>query len=108
MSLAHFTLPTREVERTAAFLQAALGYGRDPAPGNSPVETIWLAIGGGQQLHIFYVDGFEVSSFEGEFGRHIALFWPAADLAPLKTRLAAAGAELMDPVRPTAHPRFFF
>ena len=78
MSLAHLTMPTRAVERTARFLEQALGYHRDPPPANSPVETVWLATGGGQQMHIVYVEGFEVSPFEGEFGRHIAIFHPVA------------------------------
>ena len=38
MSLAHLTLPTREVERTAGFFESTLGYGRLPVPANSPVE----------------------------------------------------------------------
>ncbi len=45
MSLAHLTLPTREVERTATFFEAALGYARLPVPTNSPVELVWLDIG---------------------------------------------------------------
>ena len=108
MSLAHITLPTLAVERTARFLEQTLGYTRDPAPANSPVETVWLATGGGQQLHIVYVEGFEVSPFEGEFGRHIAIFHPALEIAALKERLLSAGAHLMQPVRPSLHERFFF
>ncbi len=77
MSLAHLTLPTLAVERTARFLEHTLGFTRDPAPANSPVETVWLATGGGQQMHIVYVEGFEASPFEGEFGRHIAILRPA-------------------------------
>jgi hypothetical protein len=108
MSLAHLTLPTVAVERTARFLEQTLGYTRDPAPANSPVETVWLGAGGGQQMHIVYVEGFEVSRFEGEFGRHIAIFRPAEEIAVLKERLLAAGAHLMQPVRPGVHERFFF
>jgi catechol 2,3-dioxygenase-like lactoylglutathione lyase family enzyme len=108
MSFAHLTLPTRAVERTARFLEEALGYTRDRAPDNSPVETVWLAIGGGQQMHIVQVEGFEVSPFEGEFGRHIAIFRAAREIAALKERLLAAGAHVMQPERPSAHERFFF
>jgi hypothetical protein len=108
MSLAHLTLPTLAVERTARFLEQTLGYIRDPAPANSPVETVWLATGGGQQLHIVYVEGFEVSTFEGEFGRHIALFRPVQEIAALKEHLLAAGAHLMQPLRSSLHERFFF
>ena len=108
MRLAHLTLPTLAVERTARFLEQTLGYTRDPAPANSPVETVWLATGSGQQMHIVYVEGFEVSPFEGEFGRHIAIFRPAQGIAVLKERLLAAGAHLMQPVRPGVHERFFF
>jgi hypothetical protein len=108
MSLAHLTLPTLAVERTARFLEHTLGYTRDPAPANSPVETVWLATGDGPQMHIVYVEGFEVSPFEGEFGRHIAVFCPAQEITALRERLLAAGAHLMQPLRPSAQDRFFF
>jgi hypothetical protein len=108
MSLAHLTLPTLAVEPTAGFLERTLGYTRDPAPANSPVETVWLATGGGQQLHIVYVEGFAVSPFEGEFGRHIAIFQPAEEIAALQERLRAAGAQVMQPLRPSERQRFFF
>jgi len=72
------------------------------------VETVWLATGGGQQIHIVYVEGFTVSPFEGEFGRHIAVFRPAEEIAVLKERLIAAGAQVMEPLRPSAIKRFFF
>jgi hypothetical protein len=108
MSLAHLTLPTLAVERTARFLEHTLGYTRDPAPANSPVETVWLATGDGRQMHIVYVEGFEVSPFEGEFGRHIAVFCPAHEIAALKERLLAEGAQLMQPLRPSSQDRFFF
>jgi len=108
MSLAHLTLPTAAVERTSRFLEQMLGYTRDPAPANSPMETVWLATGGGQQLHIVYVEGFEVSPFEGEFGRHIAIFRAAKEMTELRERLSAAGAQVMQPLRPSARERFFF
>jgi hypothetical protein len=108
MSLAHLTLPTLAVERTARFLEQTLGYTRDSGPVNSPVETVWLATGGGQQIHIIHVEGFEVSPFEGEFGRHIAIFCPAQEMATLKERLLTEGAHLMQPLRLSAHERFFF
>ena len=84
MSLAHLTLPTRNVDGTASFFECTLGYARNPVPGNSPVEALWLDIGRGQEMHVFYVDDFAVSPFEGEFGRHVALFHPRADFAALK------------------------
>lgn len=108
MSLAHLTLPTREVGRTAAFLERTLGYPQRPLPGNSPVEALWLDIGRGQELHVLFVDGFEVSPFEREFGRHLALFYPLAQFDALKARLIAEGAELIAPLRSTPFERFFF
>ena len=86
MTLAHLTLPSREVEKTAAFLEQTLGYRRDDVPDNIPCETVWLNVGHGQQLHVFYVDGFEVSPFEHEFGRHVAVFHPLADFARSNSR----------------------
>jgi catechol 2,3-dioxygenase-like lactoylglutathione lyase family enzyme len=108
VSLSHLTLPTTDVERTARFLERMFGYSRDPAPANSPVETVWLAVGGGQQFHIVYVKDFAVSPFEGEFGRHIAILHPAHAMPALRERLAAAGAQVVDPLRPSSHERFFF
>lgn len=108
MSLAHLTLPTKNVEATARFLQEMLGYPRDPAPANSPVETVWLATGDGRQLHIVYVADFAVSPFEGEFGRHIAISFPAQQMSALRERLAMSGAQVADPLRPSANHRFFF
>ena len=108
MSLAHFTLPTRHVDRTASFLERTLGYRRDPVPQNVPDETVWLNIGRGQQLHVFFVDGFEVSPFENEFGRHVAVFYPLQGFADLRARLEQEGAELFPPLRPTPFERFFF
>jgi extradiol dioxygenase family protein len=108
LSLAHLTLPSKDVEATARFLQEMLGYPRDPAPANSPLETVWLATGEGRQLHIVYVEGFAVSPFEGEFGRHIAISFPAHQMTALQKRLASAGVQVMEPLRPGAQQRFFF
>jgi catechol 2,3-dioxygenase-like lactoylglutathione lyase family enzyme len=108
MSFAHLTLPTRYVAKTAAFLEEALGYGRDAVPANVPDETVWLNIGRGQQIHVFYVEGFEVSPFEQEFGRHVALFYPLAGFPELKRRLLDRGAEIIAPLRATPFERFFF
>jgi hypothetical protein len=108
MSLAHLTLPSRQVEKTALFLEQTLGYARDPVPGNVPDETVWLNIGRGQQMHVFYVEGFEVSPFEREFGRHVAVFYPGSEFEGLKQRLLQRGAELIEPIRATPFERFFF
>lgn len=108
MSLAHFTLPSRDVEKTASFLETTLGYSRDPVPENIPDETVWLNIGQGQQLHVFYVPGFEVSPYEREFGRHVAVYYPREGFATLKHTLRQLGAELIDPIRATPFERFFF
>jgi len=108
VSFAHLTLPTREVQKTAAFLEKTLGYRRLPVPANSPVELVWLDLGRGQEMHVFFVEGFSVSPFENEFGRHVAVFYPVADFETLKRRLQSEGAELFPPLRPTPFERFFF
>jgi hypothetical protein len=108
MSLAHLTLPTQFVARTAAFLERTLGYRVNPPPDNSPTDVVWLDIGRGQEFHVIFVEGFEVSRFEEEFGRHIAVFHPLADFPALKARLTEAGAELIAPLRATPFERFFF
>lgn len=108
ITLAHLTLPTQHVERTAAFFEETLGLQRQPLPANSPVDAVWLGVGGGQTVHIFYVEAFEVTAFENEFGRHIALYAPDRHLAAIKARLTERGAKVFDPLRPTSYARFFF
>jgi catechol 2,3-dioxygenase-like lactoylglutathione lyase family enzyme len=108
MSLAHLTLPTREVQKTASFFERTLGYRRLAVPANSPVELVWLDLGRGQEMHVFYVEGFNVSPFENEFGRHVAVFYPLPEFDALKRRLETEGAELFPPLRPTPFERFFF
>jgi catechol 2,3-dioxygenase-like lactoylglutathione lyase family enzyme len=107
MSLAHLTLATSEVEKTAAFFEKTLGYPRDPLPDNVSSDTVWLNIGRGQQMHVLYVEGFQVSPFEREFGRHVAVFYPRP-FDGLKQRLRQHGAELIEPLRSTPFERFFF
>lgn len=108
MALAHITLATPDVEQTGRFIERTLGYPRKPVPADSPVAVVWFDIGNGQELHLLQVDGFAMSPFEGEFGRHVALRHGAGDFAALKRRLVEAGAILIDPIRPTPFARFFF
>ncbi|HET7696190.1 MAG TPA: hypothetical protein VFK57_10815 [Vicinamibacterales bacterium] len=106
--LAHFTLATADVAGLAAFVEQTLRYPRKPTPANSPVQVAWFDLGHGQEMHLLQVDGFQPSAFEGEFGRHVALRYPAAEFAPLRERLIAAGAEIVAPRRDTPFARFFF
>jgi hypothetical protein len=77
-------------------------------PTNIPDEAAWLNLGRGQQIHLVYVDGFEVSPFEREFGRHVAVYHPRAQFDLLKQRLVERGAELIAPLRTAPFERFFF
>jgi len=108
MSFAHITLGTRHVEKTATFLEETLGYPRDPVPANVPVESVWLNLGRGQQIHLTYAEGFEITPFELEFGRHLAVFYPLDHFDALKARLLERGAEIVPPLRATTFDRFFF
>jgi catechol 2,3-dioxygenase-like lactoylglutathione lyase family enzyme len=105
---AHLTLPTRHVEETTRFIERTLGYRRKPVPDNSPVDARWLDIGHGQELHVFYVLGFELSPFESEFGRHVALFHPLDDFPAVRQRIVEAGGALIEPLRATTFERLFF
>jgi hypothetical protein len=58
-------------------------------------------------MHLLQVEGYQPSRFEGEFGRHVALRYPAAEFASLRSRLVDAGATLIDAQRPTPFARFF-
>jgi catechol 2,3-dioxygenase-like lactoylglutathione lyase family enzyme len=108
MSFSHLTLATRHVERTTAFFQTSFGFARNRVPDNVPMDSLWLDIGRGQEMHVVYVDGFEAGPFEGEFGRHVALYHPLSEFAALKQRLLDQGAELLEPLRSTPFERFFF
>jgi predicted enzyme related to lactoylglutathione lyase len=108
MSLAHLTLPTRDVEGSARFFEQTLGWKRTSAPANSPVELVWLQIGPRQQVHIIKVDDFQVSPFEREFGRHFAVFHPRKGFDALKSKVKELGGTVTEAIRPTPFDRFFF
>ena len=108
MAFAHLTLATRDIHRTAAFVDRTLGYARKPLPENVAGEAIWFDVGNGQEMHVLHVPGFEISGFEAEYGRHVALLHPRTDFHALKARLINEGAVLIDPIRPTPFERFFF
>jgi hypothetical protein len=105
---AHLTLATRDIDRTAGFLERTLGYARKVLPASAAGEAIWLDLGHGQELHVLYVRDFAISPHEAEYGRHVALFHPLSDFPALKARLVEDGAVLIDPIRPTPFERFFF
>lgn len=105
---AHLTLPTQHVEETTRFIEHVLGYRRKEVPENSPVDARWLDIGNGQELHVFFVDGYVVSPFEAEFGRHVALFHPREDFPALRERVREAGGEMVEALRATPFERLFF
>ena len=105
---AHLTLPTQHVEETTRFIEQSLGYRRKSVPANSPVDVRWIDIGQGQELHVFFVEGFVVSPFEAEFGRHVALFHPVDDFPALRRRITDAGGALVEPLRSTPFERLFF
>lgn len=111
MSFAHLTLAVTDAERTAAVLEHALGWQRMPLPSNLQIGSqgsVWLDLGRGQSIHIVYAPGFVISPFEGEFGRHFAVFHPLEGFPEVKRRLRAAGASIFHPERSTSFERFFF
>src|SRR5262245_28903233 len=108
MAFAHVTLPTRDLRRTVAFFEEAVGWRRIVRPGNIAVPAAWLEIAPGQEVHLVEIADFAPSPFEREYGRHIAVSFPVASFPQLKQRLEAAGAELIEAERPTPFERFFF
>ena len=107
MSLAHLTLPTRDVEATAGFLERTLGYTRKPVPGNSPVEVRWLDIGRGQELHVFYVEDSSVA-VRGRVRTARRGVPPPGGIPGAEARPRREGAVLVEPLRATPFERFFF
>jgi catechol 2,3-dioxygenase-like lactoylglutathione lyase family enzyme len=108
MTFAHLTLATRDVVATRDFFAAVLGWKVIHHADNIERDAIWMEIAPGQQLHLLRVDDFEPSSYEAEYGRHVALFFPGGEFDQMKERLRRHGAELIDPSRPTPFERFFF
>jgi catechol 2,3-dioxygenase-like lactoylglutathione lyase family enzyme len=108
MPLAHITLATRDVRASEVFFAATLGWQPIDRPNNIGRPAAWLAIAPGQELHLVEVADFAPSPFESEFGRHVALTVPRAELSALKQRLRQHGAELIEPGRDTPFLRFFF
>jgi len=108
MTIAHFTLATRDVHRTGRFFADALGWRPLDRPSNIPMPAAWLEIAPGQEIHLVEVAEFEPGPFEREFGRHIAITYPRDGFPALKERLQRCGAELIASARETPFQRFFF
>jgi catechol 2,3-dioxygenase-like lactoylglutathione lyase family enzyme len=108
MAIAHLTFACRDIERSAAFLEAVMGWPRAPVPENAAGMVVWLTIAEGQELHIIKVDDFEPSPFEREYGRHLAIAVSTDEMTAIKARLAAHDSAIIPPIRPTPHERFFF
>jgi len=108
MAIAHITLATRDVERTRDFFAATLLWRPVATPHNVPRDAAWLQIAPNQQLHLLRVDDYQPTPFEREFGRHVAVEYPASEFAALKLRLVEHGATLVAPLRETPFERFFF
>ena len=108
MSIAHFTLATRDVTATRDFFAETIGWEPIGSPDNVEVDAAWLRITPGQELHLLRVPDFEPSDFEREFGRHFAVEYQVDGFPALKERLTERGAELIDPIRETPFERFFF
>ncbi|MFO0953846.1 MAG: VOC family protein [Isosphaeraceae bacterium] len=108
MAFAHIALAVRDVARTAGFFEATLGWRPIARPGNINRPAAWLSMGDGQEVHLIQVPDFAPSSFEREYGRHLAVTYPGAGFEALKRRLTEAGAEVIPADRPTPFARFFF
>ena len=109
MSLAHFTIPTPDVDGTTEFFLNLMGWREIPVPDNVEVQVRWLDLGRGAQMHVLGIDDFEVSPFEKEYGRHFAFFVSAERLVDIKERLPRDyGIPVQSPLRETPFERFFF
>lgn len=108
MGFAHLTLATRDVIATRTFFENTLGWPAIHRPGNIDVEAAWLQVSPDQELHILNSPDFEISPYEREFGRHMAIDFPLEEFDALKERLTQNGAKLIAPIRETPFERFFF
>jgi catechol 2,3-dioxygenase-like lactoylglutathione lyase family enzyme len=112
MPLAHLAIGSRDVRATAEFLCRTMGWELISSPANAPLAVAWIDVSArhdrSQQIHVIHVADFEISPFDREFGRHMAVFHDGHDMAALKLRIAEQGGELIAPLRPTPFERFFF
>ncbi len=112
MPFAHLAIGSRDVQATADFLCRAMGWERIDSPSNAPLEVAWIDVSArrdrSEQIHVIFVADFQISPFDREFGRHLALFHLGSDMAALRLRISQLGGELIAPVRPTPFERFFF
>jgi catechol 2,3-dioxygenase-like lactoylglutathione lyase family enzyme len=108
MPIAHLTLATRDLKQATRFFAGTFGWQPIDRPNNIPYPAAWLQIGPEQELHLIELDDFQPSTFEREYGRHIAIAYPLAGFAALKERLREHEAELIAPARETPFERFFF
>jgi len=106
--IAHVTMATRNVSKTADFFSYTLNWQSIERPGNIGRPAAWLAVPPNQELHLIEVPDFQISPFEHEFGRHVAVAHPLSDFVALKSRLRESGAKLLEPERETPFQRFFF
>lgn len=106
--IAHVTIATRNVSKTAEFFSYTLNWQSIERPGNIGRPAAWLAVPPNQELHLIEVPDFQISPFEHEFGRHVAVAHPLSDFVALKSRLLESGAKLLEPERETPFQRFFF
>ena len=108
MSIAHFTLATRDVKRTTRFFAETLGWRPIDRPSNIPFAAAWLQVGPGQEMHLIEFADFQPSPFDREYGRHIAVSFPAEAIAGMKERLRSRGIHPIPPEREPHAERFFF
>jgi catechol 2,3-dioxygenase-like lactoylglutathione lyase family enzyme len=108
MMVTHFTLATRNLRLACNFFSETLGWQPLHRVVSAPAPVAWLEICPGQEVHLIELPDFQPSPFEREYGRHIAISYPAAGFAALKERLRAHGAEPMPPEREPMAERFFF
>ena len=78
MAIAHVTLATRDVRRTARFFAETLGWQPLDRPNNIPFVAAWLSAGPAQELHLIEVPDFEPSPLRP---RRKRLLTPAPELA---------------------------
>lgn len=112
MSFAHLALASVDVHATARFLCETMGWSTIQTPANATMNLVWLDLSPArdrsQQIHLIHVEDFEISRFDREFGRHLAVGHPSEDMTALRKRLVDHGGELVEPQRATPFERFFF
>jgi glyoxylase I family protein len=92
LGIHHATFISSDLAKSRAFYEGVLGLHPDQKRPQMSFDGVWYEVGANQQIHLMLLSNPEAGVLRPPHGgrdRHVALC--VNDLAPLQTRLTAAG-----------------